>query len=100
MVEIKLFLQICSLNIMYPKEDNMIVTQITKRIGIITSIQVCLISRMNFDYEENGGKESFSCKSKASISYIQYGEHNCSANKKKNGDYFEYPSLSHFSDEL
>ena len=26
----------------------------------------------------------------------QYGEHNCGANNKKNGDYYEYPSLSDF----
>ena len=29
----------------------------------------------------------------------QWGEHNCSAHNKKNGDYYEYPSLSHFMDE-
>ena len=28
----------------------------------------------------------------------QYGEHDCSANNKKNGDYYEYRSLSHFMD--
>ena len=38
-----------------------------KRMGIIISIQVCLISLMNFDYQKNGGKKSISCKSKASI---------------------------------
>ena len=31
-----------------------------KKIEIITSIEVCLISWINFDYEENGGKKSFS----------------------------------------
>ena len=30
----------------------------------------------------------------------QCKEHDCSANNKKNGDYHEYPSLSHFTDEL
>ena len=29
----------------------------------------------------------------------QYGEHDCNANNKKNGDYYEYPSLSQFTDE-
>ena len=43
---------------------------LTKRIEIIASIQVCLISQINFDYRENGGKKNFSCKSKASISCI------------------------------
>ena len=30
----------------------------------------------------------------------QCGEHDCSTHKKKNGDYYEHPSLSHFTDEL
>ena len=30
----------------------------------------------------------------------QYGEHDCSANNKKNGDYYKYPNLSQFTDEL
>ena len=72
---------------MYPNEENMIVVPITKRmeiiliskfvenmiivlmvknIDIITSFQVSLFARMNFDYEENGGKKNFSYKSKAS----------------------------------
>ena len=30
----------------------------------------------------------------------QCGEHDYSANNKKNGDYYEYPSSSHFANEL
>ena len=30
----------------------------------------------------------------------QYGEHDCSANNKKNADYYEHPILSHFTGEL
>ena len=30
----------------------------------------------------------------------QRGEHDCSANNEKNRDYNEYPSLSHFTNEL
>ena len=29
----------------------------------------------------------------------QRGEHDCSAHNKKNGDYYEYPRLSHFTYE-
>ena len=29
----------------------------------------------------------------------QWGERYCSANNKKDGDYFESPSLSHYMDE-
>ena len=30
----------------------------------------------------------------------QYGDHDCSAYNKKNGDYYEYPGLSYFMEEL
>ena len=43
---------------MYPNMDNMIVVPNAKRMEINVGIQVCLISRMNFDYNENGGMES------------------------------------------
>ena len=32
---------------------------ITKRMEIITSIQVCIISWINFYYKENGGRKAF-----------------------------------------
>ena len=70
MVESKVFLQIQSIKIVYPNIGNMIPVQMTKGIESITRIKVCLISWMNFDYKENGGKKSFSCKSKASISGV------------------------------
>ena len=38
---------------------NMTVVPKTKRIEIIMSIQVYLISQMNFDYKENSGKKTF-----------------------------------------
>ena len=41
-----------------------------KKIEIIVSIQDFLISQMNFEYTKNGGKKSYSFKSKASISCI------------------------------
>ena len=30
----------------------------------------------------------------------QCGEHDCSANNKRYGDYYDNPSLSHFTDEV
>ena len=84
---------------MYPNVKNMIVVPITKRMEIIISLQICLTSRMNFDYMENGGKKSFSFKSKASNRLSQQEKHDYSASNKKNGDYYEYPSLSNFTDE-
>ena len=41
-----------------------------KKNGIVMGIQVCLVSWMNINYRENGGKKSISCKSKASRSCI------------------------------
>ena len=64
----KLFLQIQNINIICPNVENMVVVPITKGMEIIMSIQVCLISWMNFGYKENVGKKNFSCKSKESIS--------------------------------
>ena len=29
----------------------------------------------------------------------KHGEHDCSANNNENGDYYEYPSVSYFTDE-
>ena len=48
----------------------MIVASRTERKEFIISIQVRLISQMNFDYKENGGEKGFSCKSEVSISWI------------------------------
>ena len=64
MVEKKLFLQIRSINIMYPNVENMFVVSITKRMEIIMCAQVCLISWRNFDYKENGGKKAFLANAK------------------------------------
>ena len=67
MVERKAFFPNQSINIMHPNEANMIIMPLTKRMETITSIQVCIISWMNFDYKGSGGKKSFFCKSKALI---------------------------------
>ena len=63
----KLFLQIQSLNIVYPNVENMIVVPMIKRMEIIMSIHICLIRWMNFGYKENARMKGFSCKSKVSI---------------------------------
>ena len=80
--------------------ENMIVMPITKRTEIVMSIQVCLISRMNFDHKDNGGKKAFLANPKHQYRASQCAEHDCSANNKKNEDYYEYPCLSHFTEEL
>ena len=66
---------------------------------IISSVQVWLISQININYKENDGMKSFSCKSRASISWFLCGEHDCSAHNEKNGDYYDFPSLTHFTNE-
>ena len=55
----KAFLTNPSVNIVYPNVENMIVMPIAKRMDIVMSIHVCLISQMNFDYMKNGGKKAF-----------------------------------------
>ena len=43
--------------------------------------------------------EAFLANPKHQYCVSQYGEHDCSAYNGKNGDYNEYLSLSHFTDE-
>ena len=75
-----------------------IVVPITKIMKIITSVQVCLSWQMNFGYKMVEKKAVLDFP-KHQYPVSQWGEHNCSAYNKKNGDYYEYPSLSHFIDE-
>ena len=67
---------------------------------IIMNIQVYLISQMNFDYKENAEKKALLLNLKHQYRVSQYGEHYCHAKNKKHGYSYEYPSLSHFMDEL
>ena len=85
---------------MFPNVDNKTVVPITKRTEIILSIQVCRLSWMDFDYTENGGKKAFLANPTHQYHVSQRGEHDCLANSKKKGDYYEYPSFSHLTDEL
>ena len=45
-------------------------------------------------------KKAFLANPKPQYHISQRGEHDCSANNKKSGFYYEYPSLTHFKDEL
>ena len=92
-------MQIQSINILYPV-DNMIALPITKRMEIVIGTQHCLISRINFDYKENSGRKAFFANPMHQYRVSQCGEHDCHANNKKNGDYYVYQRLSHFTDEL
>ena len=83
MVERKLFLDIQSGNIMYCNVENMIVMPTTKRMEIVMSIQVRLISWINFNYKENGGKKAFLANPKHQYQVSQYGEQDCRTNKEK-----------------
>ena len=55
---------------------------------------------MNIDYKENAGKKAFPVNPKYQYCVSQYGEHDCSASNKRNGDYYKYPSSSLFTNEL
>ena len=80
--------------------ENMIGVPITKRMEIITSIQDCLISQMNFDYKENDGKKTFLANPKHQYRVCQREEQDCSAHIKKNRDYYKYTSLSYSINDL
>ena len=85
-----------SINILHHNDGNMIVVPITKRMEIIISVQGCLFLQMTFDYKENGRKKAFLANPMHQYRVSQYGEHDCRANNKMNGDYYMYPSLSPF----
>ena len=84
---------------MYPNVENLIIVSIAKEMEIIMCIHVCLISRMNFDYREKGGKKAFLANPNHQYRVSQCGDNDCQANNKKNGDYYEDPSLLSFMDE-
>ena len=63
------------------------------------STHACLISWMTASYKENGGKIAILANPKHQYRVSQYGEHDCSAHNVKNGDYYDYQSLTHFVDE-
>ena len=44
-------------------------------------------------------RKAFLANPKHQCRVSQYGEHDCSAHNKKNADYYEYPSLTHFADK-
>ena len=44
-------------------------------------------------------RKAFLANPKLQHRVSQRGEHDCSANNEKNGDYYEYPSLSDYTDE-
>ena len=44
-------------------------------------------------------RKTFPANTKHQYYVSQSGEHDCSAHNKKNGDCYEYPSLSHFKDK-
>ena len=67
---------------------------------VIASIQVCIISWLNFDYKENGGQKVFLTHSEHQYHVSQYREKDCSAKSQKNEDYYENPSLAYFTEEL
>ena len=71
-----------------------------KKNGHYYGIEVCPISWVNINYKENGRKKAFLANQKHQYRVSPHGEHDCSAHNKKNGDYYRYPSLSHFRDEL
>ena len=45
-------------------------------------------------------RKTFLANPKHQYRSSQFGEHDCSANKKKSGDYYGYPGLSQFIDKL
>ena len=78
---------------------NKIAVTITKKMEIIMSIKVCLVSQMNINYKENSGRKALLANPKHQYRVSQGEKHDCSAHNKDNGDYYDCPSLSYFMDK-
>ena len=77
----------------------MIVMPITKMMEIIVSIQVYLISQWTLIMRKKVERKAFRSNPKHQYHAFQWEEHDCGAQNKKNGDFYDYPSLSHFLEE-
>ena len=82
---------------MYPNVENMIIVPIRKRTEISTGIQVCHFTDKLRKMVE---KKAFLEIPRHQYRVSQKGEHDCSANNQKNGDYYEYPCFSRSTDKL
>ena len=70
---------------------------------IIMNIQVYLIPSFHgwtLSITKMVERKAFLTNLKHQYCVSQWGEQDCSAHNKKNGDCYEYPSLSQFMDEL
>ena len=85
---------------MHPDEESMIVVALTKKMEIIMSTQVVSFCRGTLITRKTVERKAFLANPKHKHRASQCGEHDCSASSKNRGDYYEYPSLSHFPDEL
>ena len=99
MVEWKAFLANSKHQYHVSREEEYDCCAYNKGMEIITSIQVCLISWMNINYDKNGGMKSFSSNARHQYHVSQWEEHDCNADNKRNGDYYQCPSFSHFTGE-
>ena len=54
---------------------------------------------MNINYKENGGKKAFATNPKHQYRLSQFGGHDYNARNKRNRDYYDYLSLTHFMNE-
>ena len=99
-MKVNIFLPTQTINIVYPKEDNMIIVPITKRVEIILSTQVWLISRMGIKYKEMVERNFFLQIQRSNIVHPNVENMVVVPNHNRNGDYYENPSLSYFMDEL
>ena len=68
---------------MYPNVGNMIAVLMTKQMEIISKIQVCFISWMNFDYNEMVERKAFITNPKHQDRISQCREHDCNGNDKR-----------------
>ena len=112
----KLLLQIQSINIMYPNEKHLNVMPITKRVefvmrrtwlwcpyqkewSLLWVSKFFSIHRSTLTIRKMVEKKAFLANPKHQYHVSQQAGLDCNAHNKKNGVYYEYLSLSYFTDE-
>ena len=78
----------------------MIVVLIRKRMEILTGVKIISFHGLTLITRKIGERKALLANPKLLYHVSQCREHDCSANNKMNGDYYEYLCFSHFMDKL
>ena len=94
----KAFLANPNINTVYPNVENMIVVPLIKKWRLLQVSKFVSFHRYALVIRKMLERKAFLANPKHQYRVSQQGKHDCYAHNKKNGDYYEYPGLSLFTD--